>query len=101
MTAVTVDSNASLLPFVLIKTVSFFSKSSQTLHNETFKFCGTHVSLAADKVSRKFINMVLTNNFKVKGSHYFNGWLFSNSSKGIFEIFCFITVWLSCPKKFF
>ena len=33
--------------------MSFFSKSSRALHNETFKFCITHVSLAADKVSRK------------------------------------------------
>ena len=45
--------------------MSFFSKSSQTFHNETFKFCSFHVSLAADEVSRKFIRR-----FSSKSSKY-------------------------------
>ena len=49
-------SNASVLPFVLNSDVFFFfSKSSETLHNKNFKVCSTHISLAADEVSRKFI----------------------------------------------
>ena len=45
-------SKTRLLPFVLNNEV--FLKSSLTLHNKTFKFCGTQVSLAADEVLRKF-----------------------------------------------
>ena len=45
----------------LFQTMSFFSKSSQKLQNETFKFCGTHVSLAANKDPRKFFKRL--NNF--------------------------------------
>ena len=48
-------SNTSLLAFVLNNVV--FSKSSQTVYNETFKFFSSHVSLAAGEVSRKFMTI--------------------------------------------
>ena len=53
--------NGSVLPFVLNIILSFFSKSSKTIHNETFKFCITHVSLAADEVLRKFNSQPVKN----------------------------------------
>ena len=45
--------NASLLPFVL-NNVNFL-KTRQKIQNKAFKFSRTHVSLAADEVSRKLI----------------------------------------------
>ena len=41
--------------YTLFQALSFLLQSSQTRYNETIKFCATHVLLAADKVSRKFI----------------------------------------------
>lgn len=40
--------------------MSFFSISSRTLHNKTFKLCGIRISLVADKESRKFMRWFLS-----------------------------------------